>query len=268
MLPTSLRLVMGTFRFRLFSVTRPLTRAYGSYSGPNHSDNFFFVYGENFNESIGARHDEFNCYLAGLKRTERVVKVALQVSQDYTLRNHLDKNDRPFHDSQLFRRVSYGEVSRRGYLRGRAPPGHRGNLVSSIGATSPTQGPNAEHDPLQSPGTGTPKVCGKHSAGVNLYPTTNDDYDSGPERCKAMTSKGTQCKTGQKRGARMQSGLRTATRSVLPGRTPLCGIHLRSGNLALYPSANSDYDGNPATCKAMVENGENRGKQCSKPRKN
>lgn len=143
-----------------------------------------------------------------------------------------------------------------------------GNLVSSIGATSPTQGPNAEHDPLQSPGTGTPKVCGKHSAGVNLYPTTNDDYDSGPERCKAMTSKGTQCKTGQKRGARMQSGLRTATRSVLPGRTPLCGIHLRSGNLALYPSANSDYDGNPATCKAMVENGENRGKQCSKPRKN
>lgn len=143
-----------------------------------------------------------------------------------------------------------------------------GNLVSPIGATSPTQGPNTEHDPLQSPGTGTPNVCRKHSAGVNLYPTTNDDYDSGPERCKAMTSKGTQCKTGQKRGARMQVGLRTATRSVLPGRTPLCGIHLRSGNLALYPSANSDYDANPATCKAMVKNGDNRGKQCSKPRKN
>jgi len=84
-----------------------------------------------------------------------------------------------------------------------------------------------------------------------------------------MTSKGTQCKTGRKFLDTVQGMVRGVVRLALPKGTPLCGIHQRvkPANLELYPSTNSDYDDDPGTCKAMIKNGANEGKQCSKPKK-
>ena len=112
-------------------------------------------------------------------------------------------------------------------------------------------------------------LCGHHPlAEFGWYPITNDDYDGGPRRCKAMTQDGNQCKKGRKLQDRVAGAARGVVRSALPGRTPLCGIHLKASNITLYPSTNDDYDDDPGTCKAMFQSGPNKGKQCSKPRKN
>lgn len=112
-------------------------------------------------------------------------------------------------------------------------------------------------------------LCGKHHplAKCKWYPITNDDYDGRPGRCKAMTGKDKQCESGLKWQDKVAGATRVAARSALPGRTPLCGKHLRA-NFTLYPSTNRDYDDDPKTCKAIVKSGPNKGKQCSKPRKN
>ena len=101
-------------------------------SGPNHLDNFLFVQYGSFNGSIKASYDEFNCFMAGKEKTKRAVRIALAVSQDHTL---LGKITKPrsgvktlFHDTELFKKAARAaRVPRRGYLRGKAPPGHRGD---------------------------------------------------------------------------------------------------------------------------------------------
>jgi len=65
--------------------------------------------------------------MAGEKRTIRAVRIALAVSQDHTLLGHIEKRSGVktlFHDTELFKKAG---VPRRGYLRGKAPPGHRGD---------------------------------------------------------------------------------------------------------------------------------------------
>ena len=102
-------------------------------SGPDHVDNFLYVLGDGFNSSIKSSYDEFNCFLAGLDRTKRAVRIALRVSQDHTLLEEIDQRDRPiitlFHDTQLFKRVSRG-IARRTYLKGKQPPDYRGDFSS------------------------------------------------------------------------------------------------------------------------------------------
>lgn len=84
--------------------------------------------------SIKHEYDEFNCFIAGLEKTKQAVRVALMVSQDATLHTWIRKkrNGSPnplFHDSDLFRKHSKG-LYRRGYLRGKAPPGSKGDSSS------------------------------------------------------------------------------------------------------------------------------------------
>jgi len=66
--------------------------------------------------------------MAGEEKTKRAVRIALAVSQDHTLLGKITKPQSGvktlFHDTELFKKAG---VPRRGYLRGKAPPGHRGD---------------------------------------------------------------------------------------------------------------------------------------------
>jgi hypothetical protein len=61
--------------------------------GPNHSDNFLYALGGSFNSFIGAKHDAFNCVLAGLEKSRLAAAAAYEVANDLTtLGEHIKKS--------------------------------------------------------------------------------------------------------------------------------------------------------------------------------
>ena len=94
--------------------------------GPDHVDNYLFVYGGRFNRSTKENFDHIQCYLAGKDRAIRAVEVALRVAEDETLQTKEKKyiewrgNKRPtiFTESELYRKHNFS--GERGTLEMRA----------------------------------------------------------------------------------------------------------------------------------------------------
>ena len=113
------------------------------------------------------------------------------------------------------------------------------------------------------------KLCGQHKkmdGSLKLYPTTKDDYDTDPKRCKALVGDREgerQCSRGRSIQSRMQGLAYEMARAAMPRY--ICGMHQRvkPGNLEYYTGENYD----PGRCSAMYTTGGRKGEQCSSRRK-
>jgi hypothetical protein len=117
----------------------------------------------------------------------------------------------------------------------------QGNLVSPIGPTSPAkelatpakEPATPDRTSRESPETGTAHLCANHrKADFTPYPTTNNDYDDHPGRCKAMNARSKQCD---------ETSL-------------VCRDH-ENANPRMHPTTNDDYDSSPGRCKATTRDG-------------
>ena len=59
--------------------------------GPDHTDNYLFTLGASFNRSISNNYDTFNLFIAGKKKAQNAVKIALEVANDERLHKYIDK---------------------------------------------------------------------------------------------------------------------------------------------------------------------------------
>lgn len=55
--------------------------------GPDHRDNYLFVYGGSFNRKTKENYDHIQCYLAGKDRTIKAVEIALEVAENESLQS-------------------------------------------------------------------------------------------------------------------------------------------------------------------------------------
>jgi len=55
-----------------------------SKGGANHPDNYLYALGCNFNRSIGNNYDDFNCFLAGLPKATKAVRISMDPKYKYT----------------------------------------------------------------------------------------------------------------------------------------------------------------------------------------
>jgi hypothetical protein len=63
--------------------------------GPDHTDNYLFALGGQFNMMIGEKLDHLNCFLAGKEKARKAVAIALKVANDPALHKHIDKRGKP-----------------------------------------------------------------------------------------------------------------------------------------------------------------------------
>ena len=63
--------------------------------GPDHTDNYLYALGGQFNIMIGEKLDHLNCFLAGKEKARKAVAIALKVANDPALHKHIDKRGKP-----------------------------------------------------------------------------------------------------------------------------------------------------------------------------
>lgn len=93
--------------------------------GPDHRDNYLFVYGASFNRKTKENYDHIQCYLAGRDRTIKAVEIALEVAGNESLQSkelgyiEWRNNKKPtiFTESTLYKQNGFG--SERGSERAR-----------------------------------------------------------------------------------------------------------------------------------------------------
>ena len=57
--------------------------------GPNHTDNYLYALGGQFNITIGDKMDHLNCAIAGLAKARKAVAISEQVARDPSLHGHI-----------------------------------------------------------------------------------------------------------------------------------------------------------------------------------
>ena len=85
----------------------------GKHGGPNHYDNFILL-GEGYNIDTKEDFDYMNCYIAGLPKTRRAVKIALEVARNEELHHHIreGQNGRiTFTNSELVRESGWAGLT-------------------------------------------------------------------------------------------------------------------------------------------------------------
>lgn len=59
--------------------------------GPDHTDNYLYALGANFNRGISHNYDTFNLFMAGRAKAQKAVDVALRVAKDARLWDRIDQ---------------------------------------------------------------------------------------------------------------------------------------------------------------------------------
>ena len=59
--------------------------------GPNHTDNYLYALGGQFNVTIGDKLDHLNCAIAGLAKATKAVAISVQVARDPSLHVNIRK---------------------------------------------------------------------------------------------------------------------------------------------------------------------------------